>query len=684
MSISRFIIPIIILLSNATSSFSQLDTPFSPDEYTRALWHIDQSQPDSLWAVTFGTENREFCRDAVRTSDGNYAIVGYTISVEDGNKDILLAKMNDDGETLLSRTYGTDEVDFCYSMLELENGNLALGCTAGERRHENFVLLIVDADGDSLWSQTYGGENGETCNVIFQDDDGGFLLGGHTYTFSNGLFDLWVVKTNSEGDMIWAVPFGGEQTESCYTIAKTEDNGYLLGGYTSSDVESSEGWIIKVNQRGNFVWERKYGSIHSDRIKVIIPSDDGYVCAGYSYANFWLFEIDEDGEILWEEVYPGLTYYSVFDAIQTVDNGYVLAGAYRMVEEGYDFGMMKTDRYGQRAWTRNFGGGEDDKIYSIIQTDDYGYMLFGNTESFGEGEEDCLIIRIDADLIYTSDVSGNANHCLPVGTCDTCSGRWGNALELTNNTHGAFLIEDDESLQPEQFTVEGWFLMSDTVQHTGALLTKVLEIEYTSYMLYVSSEYNTAGFLLNTDVREYSIECDVDPADDEWHHIAGTYNGEMMQLFYDGISYGEIVAAGDVLYDDCPLIIGSDDYTRRSDFQFYGKIDEVRLSDVIRDHLDAPIADNNRILPASISLIETMPNPFNGQVLLKIELKQAQDVRIDVYNLSGRHIVLLGEGSFGSGEHILAWDVADLANGIYLAKIRGYYGVCSVRMVLVK
>jgi len=92
----------------------------------------------------------------------------------------------------------------------------------------------------------------------------------------------------------------------------------------------------------------------------------------------------------------------------------------------------------------------------------------------------------------------------------------------------------------------------------------------------------------------------------------------------------------------------------------------------------------NQFLPASISLLETMPNPFNGQVLLKFELMQALDVRIDVYNLSGRHIALLEEGSFGLGKHILTWDVEDLANGVYLAKVRGNFGMYSMRMVLVK
>lgn len=667
--------------------FAQVDGPFLTDEHTLGLWHLDQSEPDSVWAVTVGGGAEDICRRAVKTSDGEYVIAGYTNSFGKEKEDILLVRMDEEGDTLWMRTYGTDEYDYCYDLVELPDGNLALAGSSGRRGRNNFLLMVTNADGDSLWSRTYGGDSYDECYTILVDDDGGFLLGGSAHSFGAGMRDMWVVKVDSAGEQIWAHPYGGERNETCESIVKTRDNGYILAGYTSSVDAGSQGYLVRIDNRGEVVWERTYGSPYSDRIRKILPSDSGYVCAGYNSATFWLFEIDDDGEVLWDETYLGITYYNVYDVILTMDKGYLIVGAFRSNQGDYDFAMLKTDYSGDLVWLRGFGGDLDDKIYSVVQNEDAGYTFFGTTESFGGGEEDAedwLILRSEPDLVLTYDLSGHGIHGSAHGTVGSAEGLWGGALELTDSSNGCILVDDNELLRMNTFTVEGWFLMNDSIPHTGAIICKEFDAEFASYMLYASSEFEFLGFALITEISEPMLEVDANPADGQWHHIAGTYDGETARLFYDGIMIGDLAVGEPIIYDENPLIIGSNESVNRGEFQFLGRIDEVRLSDVLRDYLNVFPSDRMPVQSETLRLFAAYPNPFNNRVTLRFTLNEPTATRLEILDLSGRRLELLGEGGIVTGNQVVVWDGSKSPSGFYLAKLTCTNTVSTVRILLLK
>jgi len=256
---------LIVLLAFAVSSSAQPDGPFIPDEHTFGLWHMDQSEPDSLWSVTYGGEANDQIRTAVRTSDGNYVAAGYTKSFGNGERDIMLMKLHDNGRIVWVKTYGSDQFEICNDLLELENGDLIMVGASGVRAREDFLFFMTGAGGDSLWSRTYGGDRGEICYLILPLEDGGYMLGGSTRSYGCGLYDMWIVRIDSAGEMLWSMPFGGEGSEICYTISPCEDGGYLLGGYTTSEVERSMGWIVKIDEDGDhltagrhrLIWDAK-------------------------------------------------------------------------------------------------------------------------------------------------------------------------------------------------------------------------------------------------------------------------------------------------------------------------------------------------------------------------------------------------------------------------------------------
>ena len=151
---SRFQLLFIALLASVVSSSAQPDSPFIPDEHAFGLWHMNQSEPDSLWSVTYGGDADDQIRTAVRTSDGNYVAAGYTESFGNGGRDIMMMKMHDNGQIVWVKTYGSDQFEICYDLLELENGDLLLVGASGVRGREDFLFFMTDTDGDSLWSMT--------------------------------------------------------------------------------------------------------------------------------------------------------------------------------------------------------------------------------------------------------------------------------------------------------------------------------------------------------------------------------------------------------------------------------------------------------------------------------------------------------------------------------------------------
>ena len=332
---------------------------------------------------------------------------------------------------------------------------------------------------------------------------------------------------------------------------------------------------------------------------------------------------------------------------------------------------------------RNYGGFTDEKINCVIQTDDRGYLLFGMADSIGAGEEDWLVMRTAADQIVTSDFSPHDNHCATAGEIDTAAGRWNEGLKLMPRSFGAITAGNDSSLCPAQFTVEGWFKMSDSVRFTGTLVAKLFDVEYASYMLYVSNETAEVGFLINAENGEFVLECDIVP-DTMWHYLAGTYDGGVMRLFYDGEYTCQRDVNGEVLYDDGQLIIGSNDDLRRGDFQFYGVIDEVRLSNIVRDYLDVG-RDGWRVNePGAFRLWEAYPNPFNSCIRITFEVPEQGEISFKVYDQTGREVFSSPPSQSEAGTHFFEWDAHGLPSGSYLFKL--YYGdkVQSAKLVLVK
>jgi predicted secreted protein len=133
-----------------------------------------------------------------------------------------------------------------------------------------------------LWNQTYGEANGETCYSVVETSDGGFALSGYTISFGAGGGDVWLVKTDSAGNLLWSQTYGGTNWDTGYSVVTTSDGGYIIAGSTNSyGAGGSDFWLIKTDSTGVEQWSQTYGGTSMDEShSVIATSDGGYAIAG--------------------------------------------------------------------------------------------------------------------------------------------------------------------------------------------------------------------------------------------------------------------------------------------------------------------------------------------------------------------------------------------------------------------
>jgi hypothetical protein len=214
----------------------------------------------AVWTQTYGGEDLEYAYSLVETSDGGYAIAGYTDSFGAGESDFWLVKTDASGTLQWSQTYGTDDNDKAYSLIQTHDGgyamvgycNIVTQTDGGSYEvSKDFWLVKTDAHGNMEWNRTYGGERYEYAYSLVETSDGGFALAGETDSFGAGEEDFWLVKTDASGNMEWNQTYGGTNYDNAFSLVVTSDGGYAIAGYTASfGAGASDFWLVKTDEHG--------------------------------------------------------------------------------------------------------------------------------------------------------------------------------------------------------------------------------------------------------------------------------------------------------------------------------------------------------------------------------------------------------------------------------------------------
>jgi hypothetical protein len=278
-----------------------------------------------------------------------------------------------------------------------DGGYIIAGQTYSYGAGLNDVWLIkTDADGNEEWSQTFGGSEQDYGKAVAQTADGGYIIGGLTYSFAS-YCDFYLIKTGANGNEEWSQTFGGSGANFGYSVAVCSDGGYVIIGDTTLGSGGYDAWLIKTDADGIMQWSRTFGTSDNDYGRSVIQtSDGGYAIAGYTYSygdgsvDVWLLKTDASGAEEWSQVFGGSGAEYGYSVAQTADGGYVIAAESALD----DYWLIKTDASGGEMWSYTFGGSGSEGARSVAVASDGGYIVAGISYSYGNG--DFWLVKTDA------------------------------------------------------------------------------------------------------------------------------------------------------------------------------------------------------------------------------------------------------------------------------------------------
>ena len=390
--------------------------------------------PTIQWAKCFGGSGEDRANSIQQTSDGGYIVAGSStstngdVSGNHGSADYLILKLNSTGNIEWKKSYGGSGFDNARSIQQTSDGGyIVVGSTSstdgdvsGNHGSADYWILKLNSTGNIEWKKSYGGNSTDIGFSIQQTNDGGYIMSGWTLsndgdvTGNHGYSDLWIVKLNSNGAIIWQKSIGGSNYDG-YTgssvdlpcIQQTNDGGYIVSGASGSndgDVSGNHGnndyWIVKLNSNGDIMWQKSLGGSGSDTpYSIKITSDGGYIVVGNSYSNngdvtdhhdildSWVVKLNSSGNIIWKKSLGGGSDFGGYIQ-QTNDGGYIVAGSSRSNmgdvagNHGFtDYWIVRLNFKGDIQWHKFLGGSNDEFPQLIQQTSDGGYIVAGTSFS---------------------------------------------------------------------------------------------------------------------------------------------------------------------------------------------------------------------------------------------------------------------------------------------------------------
>ena len=362
-----------------------------------------------FWTHTYGGLYNEEGYSARQTFDGDYIITGYTSPVNSWNSDLWLIKTDGNGDTLWTKTYGGANNDEGTDIQQTtDNGYIITGYTSSFGAGSIDVwLLKTDSDGDTLWTKTFGGTNNDFGNSVIQTDDGGYTIIGSTESFGTGGSDFWVIKTNASGDSLWSKTYGGFYHEIAFEGQPTSDGGYIIAGYKQlQGFTNADFWLVKLFNNGEIEWTKTFGGDFDDlAYSVQETADAGYIVTGYTksygsgYEDLWLIKTDMYGDSIWTKTFGGISMDAGNSVFETEEGDFLVCGyTFSFSANGdADLWLIKTDISGYTLWTKTYGGSGAEVGYAVIETFDGGLTVCGFTSSYGAGDKDVWLLHLSFD-----------------------------------------------------------------------------------------------------------------------------------------------------------------------------------------------------------------------------------------------------------------------------------------------
>ena len=362
--------------------------------------------PIEEWNKNYGGDDSAKFNFGQQTSDGGYILVG---TLETSHMDYaLLIKTDVKGNEQWTRTFSLDSYSPTGISVQqtLDGGYIIAGISINSSFYFNTLLIKTDKNGNEQWNKIFN-KGFNFPNSMQQTSDGGYIIAGEfaqsMKEIANNRINALLIKTDSNGNELWNKTFGGDSIEypysAAYSVQQTLDGGYILAGTTDN-----KAWIIKTDGNGNEQWNKLFGKSIASSVEQTL--DGGYILAGWTSKNGdrdgWLIKVDLNGNKKWEQAFGGIKTDYINSVHQISDGGYILGGDTGSFGSGeFDAWLIKTDEYGNEQWSQYFGGTENDHINFVQETSDGGYLLGGETKSYGAG---AWLIKVTEENNFESEL----------------------------------------------------------------------------------------------------------------------------------------------------------------------------------------------------------------------------------------------------------------------------------------
>ncbi len=355
----------------------------------------------------YGGSGYDYGNSVIQVFDKGYVVAGNTTSYGNGNNDVYLIKTDSNGYTQWQRTFGGINVDQSFSVKQTRDSGLVIAGYTNSFGHGGYDMYVIrtDRNGDTLWTKTYGGSNWDFAYSIDTTNDGGFIVAGGTYSYGKGDEDMYLVKLNALGDTLWTKTYGGLHQEEIASVHQTADSGFIFTGETKSFEDSIAGdiYIVKTNTLGDTTWTHHYGGVNEDKPADIIQAmNHDFILVGgtQSYGvgeRVYIMRMNFNGDSLWTKKYGGPLYTFASSVVETSIGKIVFANTSANNGAGMnDMSEFIADQNGWYIHNNSYGSTRDDVVNSIAKCSDNGFILCGYTESYNVELSDVFLIKTDS------------------------------------------------------------------------------------------------------------------------------------------------------------------------------------------------------------------------------------------------------------------------------------------------
>jgi hypothetical protein len=421
-----------------------------------------QTPPIIYWQNTIGGNLDDEMTTIEQTADGGYICGGFSESAVTGDKtdpgnglqDYWIMKLDAMGNIEWQNAIGGSGVDNLRDIKQTADGGYICGGESdsplsGDKTENglgdfDYWIVKLDSIGNIEWQNTIGGAGFDRVYEVEEAADGFICAGSSSSGISPdksegsyGLIDFWVVKLDNNGMIQWENTIGGNLSDGLFSIDLTTDGGFILGGFSWSDmggdktephIGNGDYWVIKIDAFGNIEWQNTIGGSGNDVVYGIKQySDGGYICAGMSTSNisgdknensqgsndYWVLRLDSVGDIVWQNNIGGLGVDWLYSMDLTADWGIIVGGhsasgisgdKTEPQVGGLDYWIIKLNGNGGIEWQKVYGGDQEDRFGEIMSTTDGGFILGGTSLSgisgdkteASNGGQDYWILKLDS------------------------------------------------------------------------------------------------------------------------------------------------------------------------------------------------------------------------------------------------------------------------------------------------